>query len=98
MIRIILPAHLQALANVGAEIKLDVRSPVTQRSLLDALELRYPALKGTIRDHTTHKRRALVRFYACEKDLSNESPDTLLPDAVAHGQEPFMIIGSIAGG
>ena len=98
MIRVILPAHLQALAHVGDEIKLDVAGQVTQRSLLDALEARFPMLRGTIRDHVTQKRRAYLRFFACTEDLSHESPDAPLPDAVAMGKEPFYIIGAIAGG
>jgi hypothetical protein len=93
-----LPYHLRSLARVGAEVQLDVAGPVTQRSVLDALEARYPMLRGTIRDHVTHKRRAFLRFYACEEDLSNELPDTPLPDAVASGAEPFWVIGAIAGG
>jgi sulfur-carrier protein len=98
MIRVELPFHLRNLANVTGEVQLDVAGPVTQRSVLDALEARYPTLRGTIREHGTHKRRALVRFYACEQDLSNESPDTPLPDAVANGTETFLILGAIAGG
>jgi hypothetical protein len=93
-----LPYHLRSLARVGAEVQLDVAGPVTQRSVLDALEARYPMLRGTIRDHVTHKRRAFLRFYACEEDLSNEPPDAPLPDAVASGAEPFWVIGAIAGG
>jgi molybdopterin synthase sulfur carrier subunit len=98
MIRVVLPAHLRALARVDSEVKLDVAGPVTQRSVLDALEARYPMLQGTIRDHGTLKRRAFVRFFACEQDLSHESPDALLPDAVATGAEPFLIVGAMAGG
>jgi sulfur-carrier protein len=99
MIRVVLPSHLRVLARLDApEVQLDVKGPVTQRSILDALEARYPALCGTIRDQTTRKRRGLVRFFACKEDLSHESPDAPLPDAVAAGQEPFCIIGSIAGG
>ena len=98
MIRVVLPAHLRTLARVDGEIKLDVESPVTQRSVLDALEARYPMLRGTIRDHVTLKRRPFVRFFACEQDLSHESPDTPLPDAVATGAEPFLIVGAMAGG
>ena len=98
MIRVILPYHLRNLAQVGDEVQLDVASPVTQRSVLDALEARYPTLRGTIRDHGTQKRRAMVRFYACEEDLSHESPDAPLPAAVASGAEPFVVIGAIAGG
>lgn len=98
MIRIILPPHLRTLANVSREIQLDVAGPVTQRSVLNALEARYPMLCGTIRDHVTQKRRPLVRFFACEDDLSHESPDAPLPDAVASGKEPFVVLGAIAGG
>ena len=98
MIRVMLPAHLRTLAQVDGEVKLDVEGQVTQRSVLDALEARYPMLRGTIRDHTTKKRRAFVRFFACEEDLSHESPDAPLPEAVASGAEPFMIVGAIAGG
>jgi molybdopterin converting factor small subunit len=98
MIRVTLPAHLRKLAQVDGEVKLDVEGPVTQRSVLDALEARYPMLQGTIRDHATQKRRAFVRFFACGEDLSHEPPDAPLPDAVATGAEPFMIVGAIAGG
>ncbi|THI87105.1 MAG: MoaD/ThiS family protein [Nitrospira sp. CG24A] len=98
MIRIVLPAHLRTLARVDGEVKLDVESPVTQRSVLDALEARYPMLRGTIRDHVTLTRRPFVRFFACEQDLSHESPDTPLPDAVAMGTEPLLIVGAMAGG
>ena len=98
MIRVVLPYHLRTLARVGAEVQLDVEGQATQRSVLDALEARYPMLRGTIRDHVTQKRRPLVRFYACEEDLSHDPPDTPLPDAVAAGTEPFFIIGAIAGG
>ena len=98
MIRVILPQHLRTLANVDREVQLDVNGPVTQRSVLDALEARYPMLRGTIREHVTHKRRALVRFFACEEDLSHEPPDAPLPEAVASGKEPYFIIGAIAGG
>jgi molybdopterin converting factor small subunit len=98
MIRIVLPAHLRTLARVDSEIKLEVEGPVTQRSVLDALEASYPMLRGTIRDHVTLKRRPFVRFFACEQDLSHESPDTPLPDAVATGAEPFLIVGAMAGG
>lgn len=98
MIRVILPHHLRNLANAGAEVQLEVEGPVTLRSILDALEARYPMLKGTIRDHASGKRRAFVRFFACEQDWSHESPDTPLPEAVASGTEPFLIIGAIAGG
>jgi hypothetical protein len=98
MIRVIIPYHLRALAQVDAEVQLDVAAPVTQRSLLDALEARYPMLRGTIRDHVTLKRRPMLRFFACEEDLSLESPDAPLPDAVVSGKEPFWIIAAIAGG
>jgi hypothetical protein len=98
MIRVVLPQHLQALARVGSEVELDVPAPPSVRTVLDALEARYPVLCGTIRDHTTHKRRAFVRFYACEEDYSLEPQDTPLPDAVAQGTEPFLIIGALAGG
>jgi hypothetical protein len=98
MIRVVLPAHLRTLARVNGEVALDVEGPVTQRSVLDALEARYPMLRGTIRDHMTLKRRAFVRFFACEQDLSHESPDALLPAAVATGAEPFLIVGAMAGG
>ena len=98
MIRVELPFHLRNLAGIAGEVQLDVSSPVTQRSVLDVLEARYPMLRGTIREHGTQKRRPLVRFYACEQDLSHESPDTPLPDAVANGTEPFLILGAIAGG
>ena len=98
MIRVILPFHLQTLAQVHGEVTLDVNGPVTQRSILDALEARYPMLRGTIRDHVTHIRRPLLRFFACEQDFSHEPPDAQLPDAVASGSEPFFIVGAIAGG
>jgi len=98
MIRVGLPAHLRKLARVDREVLVDVVGPVTQRSVLDALEASYPMLRGTIRDHVTQQRRAFVRFFACEEDLSHESPDTPLPDAVAAGVEPFLIIGAMAGG
>jgi sulfur-carrier protein len=98
MIRVILPQHLRTLANTGREVQLDVSGVITQRSILDALEARYPMLRGTIRDHTSQQRRPLVRFFACEEDLSHESADAPLPDAVASGKEPFFIIGAIAGG
>ena len=98
MIRVELPQHLRTMANVGTEVTLDVTGPVTQRSVLDALEARYPMLRGTIRDHDTQKRRPFLRFFACEEDLSHESPDAPLPEAVASGKEIFLIIGAIAGG
>jgi hypothetical protein len=98
MIRVVLPAHLRTLARVDSEVTLDVAGPVTQRAILDALEARYPMLRGTVRDHVTLKRRAFVRFFACEQDLSHESPDAPLPDAVATGAEPFLIVGAMAGG
>jgi len=97
-IRVMLPQHLRTLAHVGVEVQLDVEAPVTQRSVLDALEAAYPMLRGTIRDHTTDQRRPFLRFFACGEDLSHESPDALLPDAVASGSEPLLIIGAIAGG
>lgn len=98
MIRVILPFHLRTLAQVDDEVTLDLQGPVTQRSVLDALETEYPVLRGTIRDHATGQRRAFLRFFACEEDLSHESPDTPLPEAVVSGKEPFCIIGAIAGG
>lgn len=98
MIRVVLPTHLKTLAKVSGEVQLDLQGPVTTRSILDALEKQYPALTGTIRDHDTQKRRAFLRFFACNEDLSHESPDAPLPDAVASGAEPFFIIGAIAGG
>jgi molybdopterin synthase sulfur carrier subunit len=98
MIRIVLPQHLRTLAHVHGDVELEVAAPVTQRSVLDALEARYPMLRGTIRDHVTLERRAFLRFFACEQDLSLESPDAPLPDAVASDKEPFYIIGAIAGG
>jgi len=98
MIRVQLPYHLRNLAKVGGEVELDVPPPVTQRAVLDRLEARYPMLQGTIRDHVTKERRAFLRFFACEEDLSHESPDKPLPDAVVSGKEPFLVIGAIAGG
>jgi hypothetical protein len=98
MIRVVLPFHLRTLARVTREVELQVGGPVTQRSVLDALEDRYPMLRGTIRDQVTQQRRPFLRFFACEQDLSHESPDTPLPEAVASGAEPFFIIGAIAGG
>ena len=98
MIRVVLPQHLRTLARVSGEVALDVDGPVTQRTVLDALEARFPMLEGTIRDHVTQKRRAFLRFFACEEDLSHEAPDAPLPAAVASGAEPFLIIGAIAGG
>jgi len=98
MIRVVLPPHLRTLAHVGKEVELQVDGPVTQRSILDALEARYPMLRGTIRDHATQQRRPFLRFFACEEDLSHKPPDALLPEAVASGTEPFFIIGAIAGG
>jgi molybdopterin synthase sulfur carrier subunit len=98
MIRVELPAHLRTLARVGGEVMVDVAGPVTQRSVLDALETAYPVLRGTIRDHGTLKRRAFLRFFACEEDLSHEPPDAALPERVARGDEPFMIVGALAGG
>jgi len=98
MIRVMLPTHLRALAKVEGEVTLEIEGAVTQRSVLDALEVCYPVLRGTIREHGTLKRRAFIRFFACEEDLSHEPPDAPLPDAVASGKEPFMVIGAIAGG
>lgn len=97
-VRIVIPFHLRALARVTGELHLDVPPPVTQRAVLDALEARYPMLRGTIRDHLTFVRRPFIRFYACEQDLSHNSPDDPLPAAIASGQEPFLVIGAIAGG
>ena len=97
-IRVVLPAHLKTLAKVGGEVCLEVPAPVTQRSVLDAIEAQYPALLGTIRDRYTGQRRAFVRFYACEEDLSNESPDAPLPTRVLSGEEPFIVLGAMAGG
>jgi len=98
MIRVVLPAHLRKLARVDREVQLDVTGQVTQRTVLDALEARYPMLRGTIRDQVTQQRRPFVRFFACEEDLSHEAPDAPLPNAVATGAEPFLIIGAMAGG
>jgi sulfur-carrier protein len=98
MIRVVLPAHLRTLARVDGEVKLDVQGQATQRSVLDALEARYPMLRGTVRDHVTLQRRAFVRFFACDQDLSHEPADAPLPDAVATGAEPFLIVGAMAGG
>ena len=98
MIRVVLPPHLRTLARVGHEVQLEVEGPVTQRAVLDALEARYPVLAGTIRDQVTQERRPFLRFFACEEDLSHESPDAPLPDQVASGAEPFLIVGAIAGG
>ena len=98
MIRVVLPYHLRTLAQVGAEVAIEVAGPATQRSVLDALEARYPVLRGTIRDHVTLKRRPFLRFFACEEDLSLEPPDAPLPEAVASGAEPFFVIGAVAGG
>ena len=98
MIRVYLPAHLRMLARRNGEVELQLEGPVTQRTILDALEASYPMLRGTIRDQVTQQRRPFVRFFACEDDLSHESPDALLPDAVATGAEPFLIVGAIAGG
>ncbi len=98
MIRVVLPQHLRTLARVGREIEVQVEGPATQRSVLDALEANYPMLRETIRDHTTQQRRPLVRFFACERDLSDESPDAPLPDAVATGKDPFLIVGAMSGG
>jgi sulfur-carrier protein len=97
-IRIVLPFHLRNLAHVGSELTLEIEDPITQRSVLDALEARYPMLRGAIRDHDTLQRRAFLRFFACEEDLTHEPPDASLPEAVASGKEPFIVIGAIAGG
>jgi sulfur-carrier protein len=98
MIRVVLPAHLRTLAHVDGEVKLDVQEPATQRAVLDALEASYPMLRGTIRDHVTQQRRAFVRFFACAEDVSHESPDAPLPDEVARGAEPFLVVGAMSGG
>ncbi len=98
MIRVTLPVHLRRLARLDGEVHLEISGPVTQRSILDALEARYPVLRGTIRDHVTQQRRPFLRFFACEQDLTHEPPDTPLPDAVARGAEPFLVIGAMAGG
>jgi hypothetical protein len=98
MIRVVLPAHLRTLARIHGKVELEVEEPVTQRSVLDALEANYPVLRGTIRDHTTQQRRSFIRFFACGEDWSHESPDAPLPDAVATGAEPFLIVGAMAGG
>jgi molybdopterin synthase sulfur carrier subunit len=98
MIRVVLPTHLRKLARVDGEVMLDVVGPATQRAVLDALEARHPMLRGTIRDHRTHRRRPFVRFFACQEDLSNESPDAPLPGAVTSGAEPFLVVGAMAGG
>ncbi len=98
MIRVVLPAHLRTLARTGDEVTLEVEGAVTQRSVLDALEARYPMLCGTLRDHVTQQRRPFVRFFACEEDWSHESPDKPLPETVASGKEPFLVVGAIAGG
>jgi molybdopterin synthase sulfur carrier subunit len=98
MIRVVLPQHLRTLAGVGGDVKIDVPGEVTQRSVLDALEARYPMLRGTIRDHSTQLRRPFIRFFACEQDLSHESPDAPLPQEVSSGKEPLLVIGAIAGG
>ena len=98
MIRVVLPTPLRSLAAVGREVTLDIAAPVTQRAILDAIEAQYPMLRGTIRDHVTQQRRAFIRFFACETDLSHASPDDVLPDAVARGDEPYLVVGAIAGG
>ena len=98
MVRVVLPQHLRTLARVSGEVTLEIEGLVTQRTVLDALESRYPMLRGTVRDHVTHKRRPFVRFFACGEDLSHESPDTPLPDAIVSGNEPFLIVGAMAGG
>jgi sulfur-carrier protein len=98
VIRVVLPAHLRTLASAGREIELEVAAPVTQRSVIDAIEVKYPMLRGTIRDPSTKQRRSLVRFFACQQDLSHESPDAPLPESVANGTEPYMVVGAMAGG
>jgi sulfur-carrier protein len=98
MIRVLLPTHLRRLASVEGEVEIQVQGPPTQRSVLDALETRYPALRGTIRDHVTQVRRPFVRFFACERDLSHEAPDAPLPESVAAGEEPYLVVGAMAGG
>jgi hypothetical protein len=98
MIRVVLPPHLRALAHVDGEVQVEVAGPATQRSILDAIEVRYPMLRGTIRDHVTQERRAFLRFFVCQEDWSLEPPDAPLPDAVSSGAEPFLVIGAIAGG
>jgi sulfur-carrier protein len=98
VIRVVLPPHLRTLARVEDEVRLEVEGPVTQRSVLDALEIRYPMLRGTIRDHGTQRRRAFMRYFACQRDLSHQSPDDPLPEAVSAGAEPFLVVGAIAGG
>lgn len=98
MIRVVLPPHLRGLARISGEVELDLQAPITQRSVVDAIESRYPMLSGTIRDHVTQQRRPFLRFFACGEDLSHEQPDTPLPDAVASGTEPLVILGAIAGG
>jgi molybdopterin synthase sulfur carrier subunit len=98
MIHVIVPAHLRTLANISGEVLLEVHAPITLRAILDALEARYPQLEGTIREHVTQQRRAFLRFFACGRDLSHDAPDTVLPDAVANGTEPFWIVGAVAGG
>ena len=98
MIRVVLPAHLRTLAQVSGEVQVQLQGPVTQREVLDALEARYPMLRGTIRDQVTYRRRPFVRFFACEQDLSHDPPDAALPDPVARGAEPFLVVGAMAGG
>ena len=98
MIRVVLPAHLRTLARVDGEVRLDIAGDVTVTAVLDALEARYPMLRGTIRDHVTHRRRAFLRFFGCEQDLSHEPADALLPEAIATGKEPFLVVGAMAGG
>jgi sulfur-carrier protein len=98
MIRVLLPPHLRNLAHVDGEVQIEVQGPITQRAVLDALEARYPMLRGTIRDHVTQERRAFLRFFVCQEDWSHEPPDTLLPEEICSGKEPFMVVGAIAGG
>ena len=98
MIRVLLPTPLQTLAGTGREVKLELEGPVTQAAILDALETRYPPLRGTMRDHVTHKRRPFIRFYACQQDLSHDAPDSPLPEEVVSGKEPFLVVGAMAGG
>jgi molybdopterin converting factor small subunit len=98
MIRVLLPPHLRTLAHTGREVEVEIADPVTPGAIVDALEAQYPMLRGTIRDHATHKRRSMVRYFACERDFSHDPPDTPLPDAIVSGREPFIILGAISGG